>query len=106
MRATINSVDGVSEGKNVFAVSVVVLQRDFDFDRPALPFHIDRRVVQRGFAAVQVLDEFADAARETELGGFFGALVGQSDLEAFVQEGQFAQTLRQRIEAVGRLIED
>ncbi len=62
--------------------------------------------MQRGFAAVQVLDEFADPAGETELGGFFGALVSQRNLQTFVQEGQLAQALRQRIKTVRRLIED
>ena len=106
MRAAIDGVDGVGEGKNVFAVGVVVLQGDFDFDGAALPFDVDRRIVQRGFAAIQMLDEFADAAGEAEFRGFFGAFVGERDLQALVEKGQFAQALRQGVEAVDGFVED
>ena len=75
MRAAIDGVDGVGEGKNIFAVAVVVLQGDFDFDVAALPFDVNGRIVQRAFAAIEMLDEFADAAGEAEFGGFFRALV-------------------------------
>ena len=71
MRAAIHRVDGVREGENVFAISVVVLQRDFDFDVATLSFDVDRGIVQCGFAAVQVLYELADSTREAKLGGFF-----------------------------------
>ena len=65
----------------------------------ALAFEIDRLVVQHRLAAVQMLDELGDAAAVVKLVllGRFGALVGQSDLEAFVQERQLAQPLRQRV---------
>src|SRR5713226_9365691 len=106
MRAPINGVYSVGEGKNVFAVGVVVLQRDFDFDCAALAFDVDGRIVERGLAAVEMLDELGDAAGEAEFGAFFSALVGQRDLQALVQEGEFAKALRQRVEAEGCLIED
>ena len=99
MRAAIDGVDGVGEGENIFAVGVVVLQRDFDFDRAALSFDVDRGIVKRGLAAVEMLDEFGDAAGKAKLGGFFGAFVGERDFQAFVQEGQFAQALGERVEA-------
>ena len=70
MRAAIDGVDGVGEGENIFGVAVVVLQRDFDFDGAALAFHVDGRIVQRCFAAIEMLDEFGDAARETKFCGF------------------------------------
>ena len=70
----------------------------------ALGFHVDRLVVQYAFAAVQMLDEFGDTAGvlEFQLLRFArlwigGAFVGERDLQAFVQEGQFAQALRQRV---------
>ena len=54
-----------------------------------------------------MLDEFRDAAGIFELGalGFAGlriggALVGQRDLKALVQEGEFAQALRQGVVVV------
>src|SRR5216683_673094 len=106
MRAPINGVYSVGEGKNVFAVGVVVLQRDFDFDCAALAFDVDGRIVERGLAAVEMLDEFGDAAGEAKLRGFFSTFVSQRDLQALVQEGEFAKALRQRVEAIGRLIED
>ena len=49
VRAAIDGVDGIGEGKDVFAVGIVVLQRDFDFDVALLAFHVDGRIVQRGF---------------------------------------------------------
>src|SRR5262249_19342678 len=61
VRTAIDGVDGIREGENVFAVAVVVLQCDFDFDVAALAFHVDRRIVQSLLAAVEVLDEFGDA---------------------------------------------
>ena len=68
VRAAIDGVDGVGEGENVFGVAVVVLQRDFHFDRVALAFDVDRRIVKDAFAFVEVLDEFGDAAGEAEFG--------------------------------------
>ena len=41
MRAAVHGVDGVGERKHVFAVGVVVLQRDFDLHVAALAFHVD-----------------------------------------------------------------
>ena len=102
VRAAIHGVDGVGEGKNVFGVAVVVLQRDFHFHGVALAFDVDGRIVQRLLAAVQMLDELGDAAGEAKLGGFVAALVLQRDLQALVQEGQFAQALRQNVVAVTR----
>src|SRR6266478_124359 len=106
MGAAINGVDGVRKRKNIFAVGVVVLHRDFDFDGPALTFHVNRRIVQRGFAAVEMLDEFGDAAGKTKLRALLGALVGERDFQALVQEREFAKALRQRVEAEGGLIEN
>ena len=54
--------------KTIFGVAVVVLQGDFDIHLLALAFHVDRRIVKHALAAVQVLDEFSDAAGEAELG--------------------------------------
>ena len=100
MRAAVHGVDGVGEGKNIFRVAVVVLQRDFDFDGVVLAFHVDRRIVQDPLAFVQMLDEFGDAAGEAEFGGLVAALVVERDFQALVQEGEFAQALRQNFVAV------
>src|SRR5712691_9962435 len=106
MRAAIDGVDGIGEGKNVFTVSVVVLERDFDFDVAALALHVDRRIMQRGFAAIQMFYEFRDPAREPEFRGLFRALIGKRNLQALIQKSQLAQALRERIEAVDGLIKN
>ena len=106
VRAAVHRVDGVGERENIFGVAVVVLQRDFDFDRVFLAFHVDRRIVQHLLALVQVLDEFGDAAGKAELGRFVAALVGQRDFQALVQEGQLAQALRQNVVAVFMVFEN
>ena len=107
MRAAVNRVDVVGEAEHGLGVAVVVLQPDFHDHAVALGFHVDRLVVQHLLAAVQVLDELRDAAVVLELGGLGfagfrigGALIGQRDQQAFVQEGQLAQALRQRVVVV------
>ena len=106
VRSAIHGVDRVGERKHIFRVAVVVLQRDFDFDRVLLAFHVDRRIVQHLLAFVQVLDEFGDAARKAEFGGFVAALVGQRDFQALVQERELAQPLRQNFVAVFVAVEN
>ena len=63
VRAAIDGIDGVGEGKNVFGVAVVILQRDFHFHVVALAFDVDGRIVQRLLAAVQMLDELRRCRR-------------------------------------------
>ncbi len=53
-----------------------------------------------------MLDEFSDAAGEAEFGGFFVAFVGESDLQALVEKGEFAKALGQGVEAVDGFVED
>ena len=91
MRAAIDRVDVVGEAENGFGVGVVVLEADFDVYLVLVGFHVDRFVVQDGLAAVQMLDEFGDAAVVLELGtlGFAGfriglALVGERDHQSLV----------------------
>ena len=69
VRAAIHGVDVVGEAEDVLRVAVVVLQRHFHRERAAvrqlaLAFEVDRLVVQDALAAVQVLDEFGDAAAD------------------------------------------
>src|SRR6266852_2527354 len=94
VRAAVDSVNRVRESKNIFTVGIVVLQRDFNLDSAALALDVNRRVMQRLFSAIQVLDELRDAAGELEFRGLFRALIGERDLQALVQESQFAQALR------------
>ena len=107
MRASVDGVDVIGETENGFRVGVVVLQADFYVHLVLVGFHVDRLVVERLLAAVEVLDELGDAAVVLELGalGFAGlrvglTLVGESDDEALVEKREFTQTLRERIEVV------
>ena len=106
VRAAVNGVDRVGEGKNIFGVAVVVLQRDFDIHLGALAFHVDRGIVKRLLAAIQMLDEFGDAAGEAEFGFLVAALVVERDFQALVEEGELAEALRKRVEAVDSLVEN
>ena len=100
VRAAVHGVDRVGESKNILGVAVVVLHRDFHVHLLALALHVDGRIVQDAFAAIQVLDEFGDAAGESKLGLLIAALIFERDFQALVQEGQLAQALRQRVVAV------
>ena len=64
--------------------------------------------MQNVLAAIQMLDELGNAAAVVELVALDGilAFVGQRDLEALVQERQFAQPLRQRVEVECARIHD
>ena len=102
MCSAIDGIDVVREGEDGLRIAVVILHRDFHHDIVALRLHINRFVVEGLLAAVQMLDELRDAAAVFELrmlgfAGFRvrGALIGQRDFQALVQEGQLAQPLRQ-----------
>jgi len=56
--------------------------------------------VQNLLALVQVLDELGDAARESKLGRFIAALIGERDFQALVEKRKLAQALRQNVVAV------
>jgi len=99
--------DVVGETENRFRVSVVILQADFDVHVYLCRLHVDGLVVQNGLAAIEVLDEFDDAAGVLELGplGFAGlgvglALVGERDDQAFYLE---IASSRRRCESVSKL---
>ncbi len=56
--------------------------------------------MEDALAAIEVLDEFGDAAGEAEFGFLIGALVFECDFQAFVQEGELAEALGKRVVAV------
>ena len=104
MRAAVDGVDVVGEAEDGFGIAVVVLQRDVDLDGVAQSLHDDGLVMQDGLAAIEMLDEFGDAAGVAELGaarlaglGVGGALVGERDFKALVEEGHLAQALRKGV---------
>ena len=107
MRAAIDRVDVVGEGEDGFGVRVVVLHGDLHGHLIALGFHVNRLVVQDGFALVEVLDELRDAADVLVhlLAGFAGfsvggALVGEGNFDALVEKGKLAQAVGERVEVV------
>ncbi len=107
MRAAIHRIDVVREAEDRLRIGVVVLEGDLDGDAVAHGLHDDRLVMQHGLAAIQMLDELGNAASVAELAvtrlaglGVGGALVGERDNQALVEEGHLAQTLRQRVVVV------
>ena len=107
VRAAVDGVDVVGEGEDRLGVAVVVLKRDLHID--AIAQSLPSRSACRAEPAcpVDVLDELGDAAGVFELGalglaglGVGGALIGKRDFEALVQEGEFAQPLRQGVVVV------
>src|SRR5260370_7255127 len=99
MRTTINGVNGVRKRENVFAIGVVVLQRDFDFDGAALSFDVVGRIVQRRLSPVQMLDEFGDAAGKPTLRALLRALVGARAFKPLLQHTQSAKAYRHPVYA-------
>jgi len=67
-----------ANAKNIFHHKCRCIAARFDFDGSALAFDVNGRVVQRGFAAVEMLDEFGDAAGEAKLRALLGALVSEA----------------------------
>ena len=103
--AALDGVDVVREGVDALVVGLVVLERDLDGDHHlalaaregALARHQDRRGVERGAAAGQVLDEGDDPALVVEVVTLAAALVGEQDAHAGGQERELAQALGERV---------
>ena len=106
VRAAFVRVDVVRERIHRLRVAVVPLQRDLGVDAVLLAAHVDRLLVHGRLVLVQVLHERDDAAVVVEIVVLPVALVVERDDDAAVQEGQFAQALRQRVEAVDGGLED
>ena len=102
MRAAIALRDVVGKGQHHLVVAVIPPHRDFHGDAGAFADHVDRFSHDRRFRPVDVFHEFAHAAFVEQLGveRFCRALILDKDPYARVQEGQFAQPVFQRFEAV------
>ncbi len=106
MRAAVDGVDVVGKAEERLRVAVVVLQGDFDVNGAVagragfLALHVDRRVMEDSLAAVEMFDKFRDAAVVKKIGCLIGifALINECDLEAFVEESEFAETLGKSVE--------
>ena len=112
MGSTIHGVDVVGEAEQRFGVTVVILEGDLHGDGAAgtelLALNVNGVLVQDGLALVEVADELRDTTGIEEFCDFFGvfALVSQGDLQALVEEGEFAEALRQGVEVVVRRLHD
>src|SRR5471032_1184518 len=92
--------DVIGEAQYLFVVGIVPLHRHVDRDvgalvRQAFAGGLENGRVQDRFGLVDVFDETAGAAFEGEYFFLARALVGQLDVDAIVQEGQFADALGQ-----------
>jgi hypothetical protein len=102
VRAAVALGDVVGEGQDRLVVGVVPPHRDLDTDAVALSRDVDGVGQGRGLRAVEVFHEFLDATLVEELGALeLGpAVVLKGDLHARVEEGELAQTVLERLEAV------
>ena len=96
VRAAFGGVDVVDVGVDVLGVLGRVLQGDFDGDAVALAFDVEDVGVDRLAGAVEVLDVFAEAVVVLERFLFAGAVVGDGDAHALVEEGELLHALLQR----------
>ncbi len=95
----LDGVDRVRERVNRLVVRVVPLKRDLELDAFAAARQEDRLGVEHLPGLVQVLNELDDSAFvvKERLADLLGPLVGERDLDALIQESQFAKTLRQGV---------
>ena len=102
MRAAIALRDVVGEGQHHFVVAVVPPHGDLDADAVLLALDIDRFLDHRGLGAVDILDEFPDAALVFHLDPLRlrMAEVLQHDLHAGIEEGEFPQAILEDLEGV------
>ena len=98
MRAAVALRDVVGERQHVLVIAVVPPQRDLDADAVALAPDEDRLVDQRGLGAVEIAHEGLEAAFVVELLalGLGVTQIGQHDVHAGIEEGEFAQAMLDR----------
>ena len=104
MGATLDGVDVVGEGKNVFRVAVVPLHGNLDFDAVLLPSS-ERLLRGSRPCAIKMLHEGHQAAL-VENSCFFCVVRLDGDLDASIQERQLTQPLRKYIKAELRGLEN
>ena len=97
MGSTIALRNVVGEDLNRFGIRIVPLHRDVDNHAVLLAEGVEYLRVQDALAAVHVLDEGLDAARERKVLALSVALIDELDLDAVVQKGQFADPPGQNV---------
>ena len=100
VRTAVALRDVVGEALHAFLIAVVPLHRAFDAHAVFFAERVEDFFVQRRFFAVHVLHETCHAAGKGEAFVFAVALVNQFDVHAVVQEGKFANTFGEDVEAV------
>ena len=106
MRAALFCVDIIDEAVDVLCIAVVVLHGNLDDILILRAIEIDWLRVDDFLFAVQMLHEGTDTALiEIRITASI-ALIRKRDRNALIQEGQFAQTMLERIEIVRRHRED
>ena len=107
MRTPFFSEDIVDEGQDIFTVAVVILHGNVDDDLVLFAVDVDDRRIDGLMAFVEEFDERRQAAFITvDFALAFAALIGQGDVQAFIEESQFAQARLQGIEVIDRVRED
>ena len=100
MRSAVTLRDVVGETLHAFLVAVVPLHRTFDAHAVFFAERVEDFFVQRRFFAVHVLHEAGHAAGEGEAFVSAVAFVDQLDVYAVIEEGEFADTFGEGVEAV------
>ena len=100
MGAAVALCDRIGEAEHGLVVAVVPPQRAFDPDALALGLDHDRGGNERGFVAVDILDEGLDPALVAQLFALLDrvAQVGEHDQHARIEEGELAQPVLERRE--------
>ena len=98
MGAAVTLRDVVGEAQHVLMIAVVPPQRRLDGDAVGLRAHHDRRRHDRLLVAVEIFDELLDAAVVTHLLALLDRVthVGENDVDAGIEEGEFAQPMLER----------
>ncbi|OPY91149.1 MAG: hypothetical protein A4E72_00258 [Syntrophus sp. PtaU1.Bin208] len=98
MRPSFGRVDAVGEGKDVFRIGVIVLQRHFHGTVLPRPADVDGVLMEDFFVPVDVLYEGDDAAFIKEFTFPVVAVVDQGDENPRVQKGQLPQAIGEDVE--------